>query len=63
MYLLYHPKIRGNYRSVPMETLLEEATRSGRAGRERIDSCCTGDNLYGKDLYGEKSLPKLLREL
>ncbi len=46
-----------------MEQLLSEAEVSGGTRGEGTDSGCTGDDLYGKDLYGEKSLHKLLREL
>ena len=50
------PKIRGNFRSVPMERLLKESTGSGRAGRKRIDSCCSGDNaLWKRSLWREIS--------
>ena len=38
------PKVRGSYRSIPMETLLKEANTC-RAGRERADPCSTGNNL------------------
>ena len=57
------PKIRGNFRSVLMERLLKEALGSGRAGRKELILVAQETTLYGKDLYGEKSLPKLLREL
>lgn len=57
------PKIRGNYRSVPMERLLEEARHLARQGVKELILVAQETTLYGKDLYGEKSLPRLLREL
>jgi ribosomal protein S12 methylthiotransferase len=57
------PKIRGNYRSVPIEILLEEATRLAENGVKELILVAQETTLYGKDLYGEKSLPKLLKEL
>ncbi len=57
------PKIRGNYRSVPMEVLVEEATTLAQSGVKELILVAQETTLYGKDLYGEKSLPKLLHEL
>lgn len=57
------PKIRGNFRSVPMERLLKEAKDLVEQGVKEIILVAQETTLYGKDLYGEKSLPKLLREL
>lgn len=57
------PKIRGNFRSVPMERLLKEAKDLVVQGVKEIILVAQETTLYGKDLYGEKSLPKLLREL
>lgn len=57
------PKIRGNFRSVPMERLIEEATSLAEQGVKELILVAQETTLYGKDLYGEKSLPRLLREL
>ena len=57
------PKIRGTYRSVPMEELLEEAKYLVSQGVKELIIVAQETTLYGVDLYGEKSLHKLLREL
>lgn len=57
------PKIRGNFRSVPMERLLKEAQDLAEQGVKELILVAQETTLYGKDLYGEKSLAKLLREL
>ena len=57
------PKVRGDYRSVPMETLVEEAKRLVEGGVRELILVAQETTVYGMDLYGEKSLPKLLKEL
>lgn len=57
------PKIRGNFRSVPMERLLKEARELADEGVKELILVAQETTLYGKDIYGEKSLPKLLKEL
>lgn len=57
------PKLRGNYRSVPMEKLLEEAKDLADQGVKELILVAQETTVYGKDIYGEKSLHKLLREL
>lgn len=57
------PKIRGNFRSVPMERLIKEASDLVEQGVKEIILVAQETTLYGKDLYGEKSLHVLLREL
>ena len=57
------PKLRGNYRSVPMEKLLAEAKDLANQGVKELILVAQETTVYGKDLYGEKSLHKLLREL
>lgn len=57
------PKIRGNFRSVPMERLLKEAEELAEQGVKELILVAQETTLYGKDLYGEKSLHKLVREL
>lgn len=57
------PKLRGNYRSVPMERLVKEAQDLAKQGVKELILVAQETTLYGKDIYGEKSLHKLLREL
>lgn len=57
------PKVRGNYRSIPMESLIAEAEQLVEFGAKELILVAQETTLYGKDLYGEKSLPKLLHEL
>ena len=57
------PSLRGSYRSVPMEELLDEARTLARQGVKELILVAQETTLYGVDLYGKKSLPRLLREL
>lgn len=57
------PKIRGNFRSVPMEKLLKEAQYLAEQGVKELILVAQETTLYGKDIYGEKSLHLLLKEL
>lgn len=57
------PSLRGNYRSVPMERLVKEAERLAERGVKELILVAQETTLYGVDLYGEKSLPKLLKSL
>ena len=57
------PKIRGNYRSVPMERLIREAEELAAQGVKELILVAQETTLYGKDLYGEKSLHRLVRDL
>ena len=57
------PKVRGQYRSVPMEKLLEEAKELVEQGVKELILVAQETTLYGQDINGEKQLPKLLREL
>ena len=57
------PKLRGNYRSFPMEKLVKEAEELAAQGVKELILVAQETTLYGKDLYGEKSLHKLLKEL
>ncbi len=57
------PKVRGNYRSVPMESLVEEAEHLAESGVKELILVAQETTLYGMDLYGKKSLPELLRRL
>ena len=57
------PKIRGNFRSVPMERLIAEAKDLVAQGVKELILVAQETTLYGKDIYGEKSLHVLLKEL
>ena len=57
------PSIRGRYRSVPMEQLIAQATELAENGVKELILVAQETTLYGVDLYGEKSLHKLLDEL
>ena len=57
------PKIRGHYRSVPMEVLVEEAKSLAEQGVKELILVAQETTLYGKDLYGKKSLSVLLKQL
>ena len=57
------PKVRGNFRSIPMESLIEEAKELVEFGAKEIILVAQETTLYGVDLYGKKSLPALLHEL
>lgn len=57
------PRIRGSYRSVPMEQLLDEAEALASQGVKELILVAQETTLYGVDIYCEKRLPKLLREL
>lgn len=57
------PKLRGKYRSVPMETLLAEAEELAEGGVKELILVAQETTLYGLDLYGEKSLHVLIRKL
>lgn len=57
------PKIRGNFRSVPMERLMKEAEELAAQGVKELILVAQETTLYGKDMYGEKSLHRLIKEL
>ena len=57
------PKVRGHYRSIPMEELILEAERLVSFGAKEIILVAQETTLYGMDLYGEKRLPELLKRL
>lgn len=57
------PKVRGNYRSFPIEYLVKQAQRLVDSGVKEIILVAQETTLYGFDLYGKKSLPRLLHEL
>lgn len=57
------PKIRGTYRSRPMEKILEEAKTLAKGGVQEVIVVAQDTTRYGTDLYGKKTLPELLRKL
>ncbi len=57
------PKLRGNFRSVPMDHLIKEAEQLAADGVKELILVAQETTLYGKDLYGEKKLPELLHKL
>ena len=57
------PKVRGNFRSVPMEQLVAEAESLAGEGVKELILVAQETTLYGTDLYGEKSLHVLIRRL
>lgn len=57
------PKLRGRYRSVPMERLLEQARTLAEEGVRELILVAQETTIYGQDLYGEKSLHRLLEQI
>lgn len=57
------PKMRGPFRSVPMEVLVKEAEILAEGGVKEIILVAQETTLYGLDIYGKKMLPTLLNEL
>lgn len=57
------PYIRGPFRSKKMEDVIEEANWLAQKGCKELILIAQDVTVYGKDLYGEMVLPKLLREL
>lgn len=57
------PSIRGNYRSVPLEDLVAQAKELAASGVKELILVAQETTLYGVDLYGEKSLHRLLDAL
>ncbi len=57
------PKVRGNYRSVPMPDLIEQAKYLVENGITELCLVAQETTVYGVDIYGKKMLPELLHEL
>mgnify|MGYP000680279267 FL=1 len=57
------PKLRGRYVSRPMEEIVDEAKRLASQNVKEIVLIAQDTSKYGLDIYGEKKLPHLLREL
>ncbi|MBV7274918.1 30S ribosomal protein S12 methylthiotransferase RimO [Clostridium sp. PL3] len=57
------PKIRGKYRSRNIESILEEAKSLASQGVKEIIVVAQDTTRYGIDIYGERMLSKLIREI
>lgn len=57
------PQIRGPFRSKPMEDVIDEAGKLAKAGCKELVLIAQDLTYYGKDLYGDFVLPKLLKKL
>lgn len=57
------PQLRGRYRSLPMEELMEQAKDLAAQGVKELILVAQETTLYGIDLYGQKKLPELLQRL
>ncbi len=57
------PKIRGEYRSYPMEQILKDAGELAQSGVKELNIVAQETTMYGKDIYGKKVFHKLLRKL
>ena len=57
------PSVRGSYRSIPMEAVMAQAVHLVNNGVRELCLVAQETTLYGLDLYGRKSLPKLLQML
>ena len=57
------PRIRGKYRSVPIEECIAEARKLAENGVSELIVIAQDTSRYGEDIYGESRLPQLLREL
>lgn len=56
------PKIRGNYRSYPMDYLVEQAEALVANGAKELILVAQETTVYGTDIYGKKALPELLHK-
>lgn len=57
------PSLRGNYRSYPIDDLIVQAKDLATQGIKELILVAQETTLYGVDIYGKKTLPKLLKEL
>lgn len=57
------PSLRGHYRSRTIDSLVKEAEILAEKGVRELILIAQDTSLYGKDIYGKKELPKLLRRL
>lgn len=57
------PHIRGRHKSVPMESLVEEAEKLAAQGVRELIVIAQDTTFYGLDLYGRRTLGELLEKL
>lgn len=57
------PNIRGAYKSVPFDELIDEAKQLADSGVTEINIIAQDTSAYGIDLYHELKLPKLLKSI
>ena len=57
------PSVRGHYRSVPEEELVQQAEKLASQGVKELILVAQETTLYGVDLYERKTLPQLLKKL
>lgn len=57
------PKLRGAFRSRPMEDIVQEAKKLAESGVRELIVIAQDTSRYGIDLYGDYMLPKLLKKL
>ncbi len=57
------PKLRGSYRSVPMEDIIKQAEYLAECGVKELIIIAQETTIYGKDIYGENKLTGLLDRL
>jgi ribosomal protein S12 methylthiotransferase len=57
------PSVRGAYRSVPLDQLVNEAKQLAKGGARELILVAQETTMYGTDLYGKKRLHELLHEL
>ncbi len=57
------PKLRGKYRSIPMEDLVASAKRLVAEGVKELVLVAQETTIYGVDIYGKKMLPELIKKL
>ncbi len=57
------PRVRGSYRSIPMESLIQEAEALAAEGVKELIVVAQETTVYGTDIYGKKALPELIRKL
>ncbi len=57
------PLMRGKHKSKPIEFLINEATALAKKGVKELIIIAQDTTDYGKDIYGKRSIAKLLREL
>lgn len=57
------PKIRGKFRSRPMENILREAKSLANQGVKEIILIAQDTTMYGKDIYGNSKIHELAKKL